>query len=956
MTQTQQQPQQITSVPVISEPQSTKSFKTEFEAEPTVVQASKDNENNNVAQSSTLPTVPITPEPVVKVEAVKVVPVMAAVPLDINDTNNNNYQNAEQTPFESKEKVVKETAAPVTEEVDETPQDSNNNATDDKSIMTSPSIRQNASPAPTTEVENKLAPSRKISVIDYDDGQWSPENLAGKKYYTRDQLLKLKDHLIVPPLRLSDNVASTLMKNNKETLTNTLNQTMPPPNMANQGGGGVGGGGNNLQRSNSGFDPISGITPKFMSTMGNRNPYQSKRPSQQGNKQQSMPNSGRGSQSGIIKLSLCLQNDVKLNEAENAWKPSHLVKKQDMTEDERTTDDLLSRFRSMLNKLTAENFILLVDQVKTYKIDTSERLDGVISLVFEKAISEPKFAPTYANLCKEVAFITTAPHGEGQAVKKNTLKVKLITQCQKEFERHREESIVFNQIEAKLGEIDKITDPAQREDEKSRLEEEHYKMRQRANGTVKFIGELFKIDMLTSKIMRACIELLLQEVTEEKVERVCKLLTTIGAKMEKADGRSTLDGYFRKLTEMLHPNHKIIKSSRVKFEIQNLDDLRNSNWKARRIEAEPKSFDQIQQETDQEQQMINFQTRQNAKEDRQRGGNQGGYNRRQQQDNEGWQTQQNTKSRVTPIQFNKIALPGNINELPKFGAPADYQKFMPLGNKFQGLSVDNDADPPSRYGGGGSKNSSMERNNDRNSRYYNNNGDNRNHQNNRNERYSGRNSGSNQGSRNSSQNRSRDNSSGPGGPSRSLQAPRPQQQPISSNLSFSGIVKQPQKSQPASALSLEPMSREEVEKNYKDMLSIVNGYLDDKFTLEAATNKLKTLSINKDVLVEIYNKFLDRKDIDREHLMTLICGLMNDSKLTRSDNITALIDTMELAPDMMCDVPRVHEYIAQFFGESIVNLFVKRCFFITFLSSFLQSRTTHRFRSYVPRCLADLRC
>jgi hypothetical protein len=56
-----------------------------------------------------------------------------------------------------------------------------------------------------------------------------------------------------------------------------------------------------------------------------------------------------------------------------------------------------------------------------------------------------------------------------------------------------------------------------REELKVALEEEHYKLRQRANGTVKFIGELYKIDMLTSKIMRACIEMLLSEATEEKV-------------------------------------------------------------------------------------------------------------------------------------------------------------------------------------------------------------------------------------------------------------------------------------------------------------------------------------------------------------------------------------------------------------------------------------------------------
>lgn len=778
--------------------------------------------------------------------------------------------------------------------------------------MTSPSIRQTVSaPVLPKEKEEKPAAdiSRKVSVvdgpIDYDDGQWSPANLEGKKYYTRDQLLKLKDlPIAATPTKLPENVANSLLKDNKLFLSTTLSQTMP-----------LTGG---MQRVN--FDPVHSLTPKFMATQmsSGRNPYPNKRPSQQGNKQQ-MPGNGRGSQAGIIKLTLSLQDDVKLNEAENAWKPSHLVKKAELTEEDRVTHDLLSRFRSMLNKLTAENFGLLVEEVKTYKIDSGERLDGIISLLFEKAISEPKFAPTYANLCKEVAFITTAPQGEASLGKKNTLKGKLITQCQKEFERHREESIVFNEIEAKLREIENLPEHERRDVEKAGLEEEHYRVRQRANGTVKFIGELYKIEMLTSNIMRACILMLLQEPTEEKIERVCKLLTTIGGKLEEKDGRNSLDVYFSQLSDMLHPNHKIIKSSRIKFEIQNLEDLRNNHWVTRRQDLTPRTMDQIQMEADREQQMINYQTRQNAKEDRNRGGNQGGFNNRrnnqQQQDNDGWQTQQN-KSRLPALQFNKISLPTMNSEGPKLGAPTDFQRFMVnSSNKFSGLPVDTDVDnQPSRFGGpgggGGSKNSSMERGN---SHYYGNNGSMGNDG-----RYSGRSSGSNQGSRNSSQIRSRDNSDGRGGPSRSLQAP-PRHNQVSSSggssLSFSGAVKQPQKAV-TPTMPAEPLTREEVDKNYKEMLTIVNQFRDDKLTLEKTVAALHPLSINKDVLVEIYNKFLDRKDIDRENLMMVICELLKTKKISREVNRAALIDTMKLAPDMLCDAPRVYEYIGQFYGET----------------------------------------
>lgn len=78
----------------------------------------------------------------------------------------------------------------------------------------------------------------------------------------------------------------------------------------------------------------------------------------------------------------------------------------------------------------------------------------MISLLFEKAISEPKFAPTYANLCKEISNIQTVPTGphdqsQENKTKKNTLKVRLITQCQKEFERNKEDTVVFRDIEEK---------------------------------------------------------------------------------------------------------------------------------------------------------------------------------------------------------------------------------------------------------------------------------------------------------------------------------------------------------------------------------------------------------------------------------------------------------------------------------------------------------------------------
>ena len=46
--------------------------------------------------------------------------------------------------------------------------------------------------------------------------------------------------------------------------------------------------------------------------------------------------------------------------------------------------ELYKKVRGVLNKLTPQKFNTLVSQVRDLPIDTSERLQGVINLVFEK--------------------------------------------------------------------------------------------------------------------------------------------------------------------------------------------------------------------------------------------------------------------------------------------------------------------------------------------------------------------------------------------------------------------------------------------------------------------------------------------------------------------------------------------------------------------------------------------
>ena len=67
-------------------------------------------------------------------------------------------------------------------------------------------------------------------------------------------------------------------------------------------------------------------------------------------------------------------------------------------------------------------------------------------------------------------------------------------------------------------------------------------------GNIRFIGELFKKQMLTERIMHTCIMKLLGETKnpdEEDVEALCKLLSTIGGQLDHARAKDHMDAYFR---------------------------------------------------------------------------------------------------------------------------------------------------------------------------------------------------------------------------------------------------------------------------------------------------------------------------------------------------------------------------------------------------------------------------
>merc|ERR1719225_501412 len=77
------------------------------------------------------------------------------------------------------------------------------------------------------------------------------------------------------------------------------------------------------------------------------------------------------------------------------------------------------------------------------------------------------------------------------------------------------------------------------EDEKKKIKMEfeamEMKLRKRSLGNIRFIGELYKLGMLTARIMHECVRKLLNSnpSDEESLECLCRLLTTVGQDLDK---------------------------------------------------------------------------------------------------------------------------------------------------------------------------------------------------------------------------------------------------------------------------------------------------------------------------------------------------------------------------------------------------------------------------------------
>lgn len=245
------------------------------------------------------------------------------------------------------------------------------------------------------------------------------------------------------------------------------------------------------------------------------------------------------------------------------------------------------QIKSILNKLTPQNFDKLFVQVKEVNIDSAPCLHGIISQIFDKALMEPTFCEMYAKFCVQLAAGLPEFYEDNEKV---VFKRVLLNKCQEEFERDEREQ----------AEAEKAEEHGEKKLSAEERQEKKAAARRRMLGNIRFIGELYKESMLTERIMHECIKKLIgefQHPEEENVEALCKLMSTIGHMIDHAKAKEFIDAYFDRMTKM--SNNQGLPS-RLRFMLRDLIDLRKNGWHQRRKVEGPKKIEEVHRDAVQE--------------------------------------------------------------------------------------------------------------------------------------------------------------------------------------------------------------------------------------------------------------------------------------------------------------------------------------------------------------------
>lgn len=232
------------------------------------------------------------------------------------------------------------------------------------------------------------------------------------------------------------------------------------------------------------------------------------------------------------------------------------------------------RVEQLLGGLTMQNFedcsniIIMWTNMSQHEEDVVT-LRLVTMTIYERAINDASQSVMYARLCRKM-MERISPNVQDKRVRGSAgqlvvggqlFRKYLLNCCQEDFQRGwivREVNDIAAAARTQDGPTQDYGWSHKRPDSYSGEDPSAEQAQRLDLGSIRFIGELFKVQMLTERIMHECIRQLLSNIDtpeEEDVESLCCLLKSVGQVMDTTRAQDHMNVYFTRLNELTQNQH-----------------------------------------------------------------------------------------------------------------------------------------------------------------------------------------------------------------------------------------------------------------------------------------------------------------------------------------------------------------------------------------------------------------
>jgi len=269
-----------------------------------------------------------------------------------------------------------------------------------------------------------------------------------------------------------------------------------------------------------------------------------------------------------------------------AWKAERTIGSARQQASRSPEEDKKRTIQALLNKVCPENVTAIAEKVGAVEVHTPKDLEILMELIFRKALAEPHYCESYADLVFALGWVLPEfPSLDDFPI---TFRSILLSLCQAEFEEALSTSV----------------EPTDGEGDSQELRTKKRKDRMLAQ--VKFMGHLFLRETLTTDIVGWLLYSMvwsgIPDVLphEHSVECACELLYAIGFTLDSMpESWQAVEEVCTQLSELKSartPDGRAAYCKRLQFAIQDLLDTRAAGWAKKQFKSSAKTKEEIRME------------------------------------------------------------------------------------------------------------------------------------------------------------------------------------------------------------------------------------------------------------------------------------------------------------------------------------------------------------------------